>query len=150
MLTIATSFWTCLNTFSHFTYHLRYYILINHCWKLLTFNMFISHLNEPIKAGHLQKLANQSRLNGALVIEMVNNSFSERKKAFGLLIKRETFKSKKIKIWTMKNIFPLHFAKYLKYSGHRLCNFPKKRLQHWYFSSEIYKIFKSTYFEEHL
>ena len=72
--------------------------------------MFISHLNEPIKAGHLQKLANQSRLNGALVIEMVSNSFSERKKAFGLLIKRETFKSKKIKIWTMKNIFPLHFS----------------------------------------
>ena len=43
--------------------------------------MFISHLNEPIKAGHLQKLANQSRLNGALVIEMVSNSFSGKKES---------------------------------------------------------------------
>ena len=34
--------------------------------------------NEPIKVAHLQKLANQSVLNGALVIEkQINNSFSE-------------------------------------------------------------------------
>ena len=46
------------------------------------------NLNEPIKVAHLQKLANQSMLNGALVIEMVNNSFSESKKSFGHLIKR--------------------------------------------------------------
>ena len=39
--------------------------------------------NEPIKAPHLQKLANQSMLNGAFVIEMVNNSFSETKRNFG-------------------------------------------------------------------
>ena len=32
--------------------------------------------NEPIKVAHLQKLANQSLLNGALVMEIVNNSFS--------------------------------------------------------------------------
>ena len=36
--------------------------------------------NEPIKVAHLQKLANQSLLNGALVMEMVNNSFRESKK----------------------------------------------------------------------
>ena len=47
--------------------------------------------NEPIKVAHLQKLANQSLLNGALVMEMVNNSFSESKKNFGRLIKREKF-----------------------------------------------------------
>ena len=35
--------------------------------------------NEPIKVAHLQKLANQSLLNGALVMEIVNNSFSESK-----------------------------------------------------------------------
>ena len=29
--------------------------------------------NEPIKIAHLQKLANESILNGALVKEMVNN-----------------------------------------------------------------------------
>ena len=69
--------------------------------------MFMLHLNEPIKVAHLQKLTSQSMLNGALVIEMVNNSFSESKKNFGRLIKRETFKWIKIKIWAVKNIFPL-------------------------------------------
>ena len=53
--------------------------------------MFMSNSNKPIKVSHLQKLANQSMLNGALVIEMVNNSFSENKKNFGRLIKRGTF-----------------------------------------------------------
>ena len=36
--------------------------------------------NEPIKVAHLQKLANQSLLNGALVMEMVNNFFIQSKK----------------------------------------------------------------------
>ena len=43
--------------------------------------------NEPIKVVQLQKLANQSMLNGSLVIEMINNSFSESEKIFGRLIK---------------------------------------------------------------
>ena len=47
--------------------------------------------NEPIKVAHLQNLANQSMLKGALVIEMVNNSFSESKKNFGCLRIRGTF-----------------------------------------------------------
>ena len=47
--------------------------------------------NEPIRVAHLQKLANQSLLNDALVIEMANNSFSESKKNFGRLIKRKKF-----------------------------------------------------------
>ena len=38
--------------------------------------------NEPIKVAHLQKLANQSLLNGALVMEILNNSFSESKRNF--------------------------------------------------------------------
>ena len=49
------------------------------------------NLNKPIKVAHFEKLANQSMLNGALVIEMINNSFSESKKNFGRLIKRGTF-----------------------------------------------------------
>ena len=53
--------------------------------------MFMFNSNEPIKVAHLQKLANQSLLNGALVMEMVNNSFSESKKNFGRLIKRKKF-----------------------------------------------------------
>ena len=44
-----------------------------------------------MKVSHLQKLASASILNGALVIEMVNNSFSESKKNFGRLVKREMF-----------------------------------------------------------
>ena len=43
---------------------------------------------EPIKVAHLQKLANQSMLNGALVIEL---AFSESKNNFGRLKKRGTF-----------------------------------------------------------
>ena len=43
------------------------------------------------KVAHLQKLANQSMLNGAYVIERVNNSFSESKKNLGCLIKQGTF-----------------------------------------------------------
>ena len=33
-----------------------------------------------LNVAHLQKLANQSLLNGALMMEMVNNSFKESKK----------------------------------------------------------------------
>ena len=47
--------------------------------------------NEPIKDARLQKLANQSMLTGALLIEMVNNFFSELKKNFGHFTKRGTF-----------------------------------------------------------
>ena len=53
--------------------------------------MFMFNSNEPIKVAHLQKLANQSILNGALVIEIANNSFGESKKNFGRLIKRGRF-----------------------------------------------------------
>ena len=56
--------------------------------------MFMLISNEPIKTAGLQKLANQLMLNGALVVEMVNNSFIESKKNFGRLIKRRTFYSK--------------------------------------------------------
>ena len=42
--------------------------------------MFISISNEPIKVADLQKLAKQFMSTGALVIEMVNISFSESKK----------------------------------------------------------------------
>ena len=43
--------------------------------------MFMFNSNEPIKVAQLQKLHKQSLLNGALVIEMVNNFFSEKTKA---------------------------------------------------------------------
>ena len=53
--------------------------------------MFMFNSNEPIKVSHLEKLANQSLLNGAPLMKMVNNSFSESKKNFGRLIKRKKF-----------------------------------------------------------
>ena len=46
--------------------------------------------NKPIKIAQLQKLANQSILNGALVVEMVENPFRESKRNFCRLVKRET------------------------------------------------------------
>ena len=52
--------------------------------------MFMLNSNESIKFVDLQKLGNQSMLNGALVIEMVNISFSESKKNFRHSIKRGT------------------------------------------------------------
>ena len=45
--------------------------------RISNYVMFLLNSNEPIKVAHLQRLANQSMLNGALVIKMVNNSFSE-------------------------------------------------------------------------
>ena len=44
--------------------------------------MFMFKTNEPVKVTHLQKLANQSTLNGVLVIEIICNSFNENKKNF--------------------------------------------------------------------
>ena len=81
---------------SYFTCHLRYNRLRLKAIK----NVLTSHIklcyvyvnsNEPIKVAHLQKLANQSMLNVALLIEMVNNSFSESKKNFARLIKKGMF-----------------------------------------------------------
>ena len=47
-------------------------------WQIeLNYAMFMLNSNKPIKVAYLQKLANESVLNGALVIEMVNNSFIE-------------------------------------------------------------------------
>ena len=76
--------------------------------------MFMLNSNEPIKDAHLQKLANQSMLNGALVIEMVNASKEARK----TLLAWECVEcsNKKIEVWAVKNISPLGLAKYLSYS----------------------------------
>ena len=46
---------------------------------------------EPIKFAHLQKLASESLLNGALLMEIINNSFGESKKNFSRLIKQKKF-----------------------------------------------------------
>ena len=58
---------------------------------VLNYVMFMLLSIKPIKVADLQKLANRLMLNGALVIELVNNSFSESKKNFGRSIKRGRF-----------------------------------------------------------
>ena len=58
--------------------------------------MFMFNSIESTEVAHFQKLTNQSMLNGALVLEMINNFFSESKKNF-LIEKRETFQKKKKK-----------------------------------------------------
>ena len=50
-------------------------------------------------------------LNGALVINIINSSFSESKKNY--LINREQANRKNIEIWTVKYIFPSDFTEYL-------------------------------------
>ena len=44
--------------------------------------MFMLNSNQPIKVADHQKLTNQSILNGALKIEIVNNFLNESKKSF--------------------------------------------------------------------
>ena len=48
--------------------------------------MFMFNTNQPVEVIHLEKLANQSILNGVFVIEIVSNCFSESKRYFGRLI----------------------------------------------------------------
>ena len=58
--------------------------------------MFMFNSIESTEVAHFQKLTNQSMLNGALVLEMINNFFSESKKNV-LIEKLETFQKKKEK-----------------------------------------------------
>ena len=78
---------------SHFTYHLSYYqlIIVEPVNKALTSyiklcSYVILNSNEAIKVAHLQELANQSMLNGALE-KWLNYSFSESKRRTCRLIK---------------------------------------------------------------
>ena len=64
--------------------------------------MFMFNSIESTEVAHFQKLTNQSMLNGALVLEMINNFFSESKKNF-LIEKRETFQKKERKKEKRKN-----------------------------------------------
>ena len=80
--------------------------------------MFMLISKEPIKVAHVQKLANQSMVNGALVIETVPTLFVKARKSLVVWWSEERFNRKKneIKIWAVKILFPLDFAIYLSYS----------------------------------
>ena len=59
--------------------------------------------NKPIKIAHLQKLANQSVLNGAIVIgKWLNNSFSEGKKKFNKVVSQLFRSAKERQIWNQE------------------------------------------------
>ena len=74
--------------------------------------------NEPIKVAQLQKLANQSMVNGALVREIVTILLVKARKTLVVWWREERSNRKKneIKIWAVKILFPLDFAIYLSYS----------------------------------
>ena len=78
------------------------------------FNVYVK-LKQNNQNCSLSKLANQSMLNGAIVIQMVNNSFSESNKNFCRLIKKLCL-GKRVDVWALKIIFPPDFAKYVRYS----------------------------------
>ena len=60
---------------------------------------------------HLQKLADQSMLNGAFVIEMIHSSFSGKLLSFDKA--RNVLIEEKVDTWAVKSIFPLDFTKIL-------------------------------------
>ena len=75
LLVIVSLFWIC-PAFSHFTFHISREVLYHNWSKLKAVNNILTSYVKfgPIKVAHLQNLANQAMTNGALVIEMVNNS----------------------------------------------------------------------------
>ena len=70
--------------------------------------------NQPVKVAHFQKLANQSVLNGAFVIEMVHSFFTECNKNFCCLIKYSHKKEHRLEIWVVKLRFLLSYENMLK------------------------------------
>ena len=87
------------------------------CRVILNFVMFMLISNEPIKVAHLQKLANQSIVNGALVIKMVTVLLVKTRKTLVVWWSEErSNKKKEMKICALKILFPLDFAIYLSHS----------------------------------
>ena len=98
----ASNCFNCLNMLEHFLHCIFHKLIevLRYNWSLLKdahvltncvkLYRFIFNSNEPAKVARLQKLGNQAMLNGALLIEMLNNYFNKNKKNFGRLIKRKT------------------------------------------------------------
>lgn len=62
--------------------------IINGCKLLAIFPRVFKQLPKVVQ---IQKIDNQSRFNGALVIEMINNSLCESNKKYGYVSKWERF-----------------------------------------------------------
>ena len=79
--------------------------------------MFLLISNEAIKVAHLEKLANQLMVNGALVIEMVAILLLKARKFWSFdEVRNILIKKNERKIWAVKILFSLNFAIYLSYS----------------------------------
>ena len=117
LLIIVTLLWTCLNTFSHFIFHTPLEVLCYN-WSLLKDELvktrailnyatfMFNNSNKPIKIAQLQKLANQWRTcggNGRKFLSWKQEKLLSFGKTRNVLIKN-------VKIWEVKNIFPLDFA----------------------------------------
>ena len=84
-------------------------VFINNGCKLLT--IFHKFFKEPVKVVLVQKVTNQSGLNGGLVIELINNSFCESNKkvwftddARNILIKKKLW-AVRIHVQNSKGVF---------------------------------------------
>ena len=79
--------------------------------------MFLLISNEAIKVAHLEKLANQLMVNGALVIEMVAILLLKARKFWSFdEVRNILIKKNERKIWAVKILFSLNFAIYLSYA----------------------------------
>ena len=79
--------------------------------------MFLLISNEAIKVAHLEKLANQLMVNGALVIEMVAILLLKARKLWSFdEVRNILIKKNERKIWAVKILFSLNFVIYLSYS----------------------------------
>ena len=84
-LVVGSDCYIVLNMIEHvFTFHISHITWgINYNWLLLkAVNVLYVYVQfkRTNQSCHLQKLSNQSLLNSALVMEIVNNSFNESKK----------------------------------------------------------------------
>ena len=94
-LVVASDCYIVLNMFEHvFTFHISHITWgINYNWLLLkAVNVLYVYVQfKRTNQSCLPSKISQSLLNGALVMEMVNNSFSEGKENFGRLLKQKNF-----------------------------------------------------------
>ena len=101
-LVAASDCYNALNMFEHvFTFHISHITLgINYNWLLSkAVNVLYVYVQfKRTNQSYSPSKISQSLLNGALVMQMVNNSFIESKKNYDCLIKRKRFQSKKIEM----------------------------------------------------
>ena len=77
---------------------------------MLNYVIFMLNSNDPFKVTCPQNLANQYMLNGALVIEMINNLLVKIRETLVVSQSEKRSNKKKIETWAVKNVFPIDSA----------------------------------------